>query len=262
MLLIGVALTDLTFSIRPRAWLPECVGAAVVIVLGLVAGLTGGLDLIALVAIGAVVIAWGRTVTRGFGRDQPAVPLLVLGSAVVIAILLSGQAGEAGGPLQRWLDDVRLPLLREMEADRALLLLGVLGVQLSTGNVLVRLVLAVTDTLNPAKHGGPTDPEVQLKGGRLLGPMERVFILALGLAGQITAASIVVAAKGLLRFPELCVPQGAGAHPPAHRVLPRRQLRQLAGRPVRLGASGSLTRARSRRSFAPARPHRLVGTGR
>jgi hypothetical protein len=33
--------------------------------------------------------------------------------------------------------------------------------------------------------------------------MERVFILGLVLAGNLTAASIVVAAKGLLRFPEL-----------------------------------------------------------
>ena len=33
--------------------------------------------------------------------------------------------------------------------------------------------------------------------------MERVFIVGLGLAGQLTAASIVVAAKGLLRWPEL-----------------------------------------------------------
>jgi hypothetical protein len=48
-----------------------------------------------------------------------------------------------------------------------------------------------------------SEPEVELKGGRLLGPMERVFILGLGLAGHLTAASIVIAAKGLLRFPEL-----------------------------------------------------------
>ena len=36
-----------------------------------------------------------------------------------------------------------------------------------------------------------------------LGPLERLFILGLGLAGNLTAAAIVVAAKGLLRFPEL-----------------------------------------------------------
>jgi hypothetical protein len=64
-------------------------------------------------------------------------------------------------------------------------------------------VLTVTRTVNPARHGGAGDPETQLKGGRLLGPMERVVIVGLGVAGQLTAASIVIAAKGLLRFPEL-----------------------------------------------------------
>lgn len=203
LLLVGVGLTDLAFSVRPRAWVPEILAAAAVVVLGLLAGLTDVVDLLALVVIAGVVVAWGRTVTHGFGRGTPLRPLLLLGSALAAAIAFSGRAGDADGPLQRWLDDVALPLLAGAEADRVLLLLGALLVQLSTGNVLVRLVLAATGTLNPAKHGTPADPEVQLKGGRLLGPMERVFILCLGLAGQVTAASIVVAAKGLLRFPEL-----------------------------------------------------------
>ena len=33
--------------------------------------------------------------------------------------------------------------------------------------------------------------------------MERVLIIGLGLAGQLTAAGLVIAAKGLIRFPEL-----------------------------------------------------------
>jgi hypothetical protein len=33
--------------------------------------------------------------------------------------------------------------------------------------------------------------------------MERLFILVLAVAGELTAAAVVVAAKGLLRFPEL-----------------------------------------------------------
>lgn len=45
--------------------------------------------------------------------------------------------------------------------------------------------------------------EKKLKGGRLLGPMERIFVVGLGHIGEVTAAAIVVAAKGLLRFPEL-----------------------------------------------------------
>ena len=37
----------------------------------------------------------------------------------------------------------------------------------------------------------------------MLGPMERLFILMLGPSGRAGAAAVVVAAKGLLRFPEL-----------------------------------------------------------
>ena len=41
------------------------------------------------------------------------------------------------------------------------------------------------------------------RGGRLIGPLERYLILGLALAGEPTAASLVVAAKSILRFPEL-----------------------------------------------------------
>ena len=87
-----------------------------------------------------------------------------------------------------------------------LLLAGVVLLQLSTGNVLVRLVLAATGTITTNPHGASQGPERRLKGGRLLGPLERMFILGLGLAGNLTAAAIVVAAKGLLRWPELSSP--------------------------------------------------------
>ncbi len=159
--------------------------------------------MVALIVMAVVVVAWGQTVTRGFGRGPAWLPLVVLGVGLSGVIVVSGRAGEAGGLLQEWLDDVALPVLADADADRALLLAGVLLVQLSTGNVVVRLVLAVTGTVDPRRHGEPEDPETRLKGGRLLGPMERVFIVCLGLGGYVTAASIVVAAKGLLRFPEL-----------------------------------------------------------
>jgi hypothetical protein len=69
-------------------------------------------------------------------------------------------------------------------------------VQLSTGNVLVRLVLDAVGV--PAATN-----EKQLRGGRLLGPMERLFLLLLTSVGQLGAGAVVVAAKGLLRWPEL-----------------------------------------------------------
>ncbi|QBR91536.1 hypothetical protein [Nocardioides euryhalodurans] len=203
LLLVGVGVTDLVFSVRPSRVLPEVLGSAAAVLLALAADLTGPGDLLALAFVVAVVLAWGQTVTWGLGQGPPWVPLVVLGSGLTVLLLVSGAAGPAGGLVATWLDGTSLTVLDDYDADRAMLLLGVLLVQLSTGNVLVRLVLAATHTVNPARHGTPSDPGTRLKGGRLLGPMERLFIVCLGLAGQVTAASIVVAAKGLLRFPEL-----------------------------------------------------------
>jgi hypothetical protein len=203
VLMAGIAVADLGHSIRPVRVVPECVGAGFAVVLGLACGLTGLRDVIALVVIAAVVVAWGLTVREGFGRNRASVPLALFGVAFVAAVVLAPAASPAAGVWEEWLSRDPLPVLDGLDPDRALMLLAVFLVQLSTGNVLVRLVLAATDTVNPAKVGGIDDPATQLKGGRLLGPMERVFILGLGLAGHLTAASIVIAAKGLLRFPEL-----------------------------------------------------------
>ena len=203
LLMVGIAVADLGHSIRPVRIVPECIGAAVAVVLGLLCGLTKIRDALALLVIAAVVVAWGITVREGFGRNRASAPLLLIGVAFVTAVVLAPAAGPAGGLLEDWLSRSPLPVLEGLDADRVLLLFAAFLVQLSTGNVIVRLVLAATGTVNPAKAGGVDDPGTQLKGGRLLGPMERVFLLGLGLAGQLTAASIVIAAKGLLRFPEL-----------------------------------------------------------
>lgn len=55
----------------------------------------------------------------------------------------------------------------------------------------------------------PTEPAftepafTELKGGRFIGQLERVFLLALVLAGAFTAIAAIVAAKGIIRFPEI-----------------------------------------------------------
>lgn len=203
VLLIGIAVADLSHTARPVPVVNECLGAAVAVLIGLLAGLTTLGDVAALLVIAAITVGWGQTVTRAFAGGRGWVPLAVLGSALVLGVATSGLAGPGGGLLGRWLDDVGVPLLRHLSVERALLLAGAILFQLSTGNVLVRLVLAATDTVNPAQQHTVDDPGEQLKGGRLLGPLERLFILGLALAGQWTAAGIVVAAKGLLRWPEL-----------------------------------------------------------
>ncbi|MCY7400966.1 MAG: hypothetical protein LH477_08415 [Nocardioides sp.] len=202
ILLIGFSVADLAHSLRPIRFFPECLGALAALVVGLLAGLTSGRDVVGLLAVAALVLLWGLSVTWGFGHPGPAwVPLAVFSIALMLAIACSGLAPEAAGPLGDWLDSVTLPVLADLSADRFLLLVGAFGLQLSTGNVIVRLVLKSTGTIHPGADGSM--PRTALKGGRLLGPLERVFILALALGGQFTAASVVVAAKGLLRFPEL-----------------------------------------------------------
>jgi hypothetical protein len=201
LLLVGIGVADLGHSVRPVRWVPECLGAAVVIALGLLCGLTDGADVVAWLVIALVVVGWGRVVREGFGLNRPEWPLALLGGALLAAILVSPLAGHVDGPLADWLGEVPWPRAAETDPDTALLVLGGLLVQLSTGNVVVRLVLAATDTVNPARPD--RDASVRLKGGRLLGPMERLVILGLGLGGHVTAASLVIAAKALIRWPEL-----------------------------------------------------------
>lgn len=217
LLLVGFAVTDLVFSVRPMRHVPEAVGATCAIALGLLADLTGGRDLVALLVIALLTVGWGQVVTRGFASDHPWRPLALFGGAVTGAIALSPYAGNVDGPIARWLAETPVVVLAGLDGDQALLLAGVMLAQLSTGNVLVRLVLAATGTVDPARGSGRDVPTYRLKGGRLLGPMERVFIVGLGLAGELTAASVVVAAKGLLRWPELQAardehPRGPGIH--------------------------------------------------
>lgn len=203
VLLIGIGLADLLYSVRPLPWAAGIIASIGAVTAGILGGLDGQADAVALLVIAAVVLAWRGVVGLGSGPDRAWVPLLYLGTAVGVAVLCSPLAGPGGGPVDRWLAATPWPVAAGLDAASSLLLLGGVLVQLSTGNVVVRLVLRATGTVNPAQ-----DPSRTLKGGRLLGPMERVFILCLGLAGQVTAASIVIAAKGLLRFPELQAKRG------------------------------------------------------
>ena len=212
LLLVGLGLADLGHAIRPVRVVPECTAAILTLLLGLLAGMTSGRDVAALVVIAVLVVAWGQAVRHGFGRDRAWIPLTLLSAALVAAAATTVWADPAGGPLGHWLARTPIPLLRGASPDRALLLLGGLLVQGSTGNVLVRLVLLATGTINP-DTSEEREPGPVLKGGRLLGPMERLVIVGLGLTGSYTAATLVIAAKGLIRYPELQAARRAHSGP-------------------------------------------------
>ncbi|HET6562496.1 MAG TPA: hypothetical protein VFG72_11530 [Marmoricola sp.] len=117
-----------------------------------------------------------------------AVAFAGLGGGLVFGLLADGVAG----PLTRQLPGA----LSDLDPETFFLVTGVGLAQLATANVAVRMVLDAVGV--PASTNEKT-----LKGGRMLGPMERLLIVALALAGEVTAAAVVGGAKGLLRFPEL-----------------------------------------------------------
>ncbi len=56
----------------------------------------------------------------------------------------------------------------------------------------------------------PLSAQTALKGGRLIGPLERLLVLSLTLAGMYPLVAAILAAKGIVRFPEISRDSAAG----------------------------------------------------
>jgi hypothetical protein len=170
---------------------------------------TVAVPLLALVSAAALGMASGAalwvlvvtTVSGGvwlwLGRaPQPwAVPVALTVLAVAFVGLLASPdpAAPTVPPLGRWL--APSPFLG-IDAELLVLIVGLAVLQIATGNRIVRMALGQVEQ-------GLLDQEAQLKGGRVIGPLERLLIFGLATGGQLVAAGLVVAAKSLLRFGEL-----------------------------------------------------------
>ncbi len=200
VLLLAVGIADLCRRAVRAPWPPLAVGPVVVAACAALGALWHGGDIPLLVVAAGATVAWEWQCLRSerSGRQQAA-PLAVFAAALALLIILSGWSSAVGGVVGRWSAWVQLPL-SHVTPTRLLMIVGVVLLQFATGNQLVRLVLGSVGAVRPAGEPQPSD---RLKGGRLLGPMERLLILSLGVGGQVAAASAVVAAKGIIRFPEL-----------------------------------------------------------
>jgi hypothetical protein len=196
VMLIAMGIADAARLTSVR-WLPPVVAPLVVVACAALSALWHPGDVPLLVIAAAAGIGWVLLCARAehTGEHQGA-PLAVFGVALALLILLSGLASDVGGLVARWPSWVGIGV----DPSRLLMIIGVALLQLSTGNQLVRLVLSSVGAVKPVGEPQPSD---KLKGGRLLGPMERALILGLGLAGQLAAATAVVAAKSIIRFPEI-----------------------------------------------------------
>ena len=176
------------------------VGPVVVVVVAALSALWHVGDIALLLVAAAATVVW-RILCRRAERtgEQVIAPLVVFFGAGSVLIVLSGWGSAVHGLVARWVSWTGVPL-GAVSPTQLLMAVGVVLMQLTTGNQLVRLVLGSVGAVRPAGEPQPSD---RLKGGRLLGPMERLLILGLGLGGQLAAASAVVAAKSIIRFPEI-----------------------------------------------------------
>ncbi len=199
VLLIALGVADICSKLTKWWWPALVVGPVTVLVCAALAGLWHVGDVVLLVWSAAVSTLWVKLCadTERTGAHQGRA-LAVFGVGLAVPVILAGWASPVSGVVEPWLGWVGLSA--HVEPNRAAMILGVLLLQLVTANQLVRLILGAVGAIRPQGEPQPSD---RLKGGRLLGPMERLLIVGLGLGGQLGAASAVIAAKGIIRFPEL-----------------------------------------------------------
>ncbi|MHA3702716.1 hypothetical protein ACXR2U_11085 [Jatrophihabitans sp. YIM 134969] len=202
--LVVVGLVDLARSGRVVRGTVRTValGAPALVLLALTAfaaGPHGAVGVTAWVVGGLALVAWLVGAADGWAPSGAA-PLrasrLAFGGFAVGVVAFAVAGARAGDP--GVLDGlVRSSVLAgRVTSEQAALVAAVVLVQFGTANLLVRLLLDRVGVPAP-------DNEKRLRGGRFLGPMERLLIVGLGLAGSLGGAAVVVAAKALLRFPEL-----------------------------------------------------------
>lgn len=183
-LLAGVGVAHLAQRWR------HLVAVAVVVAVCLLAGAEWHTLWIAPVCL-LVVVVWLDAAAHD---SRAGTVVLVL---VAVAFVIASPAFDAtDAPLQGWYDDLPVGGLAGVPLDHAALGLGVLLFLTSAANVVVRQALTAT---------GPhvLEEERSLRGGRLLGPMERWLVFAFAVSGHLGALGALVAAKGILRFPEI-----------------------------------------------------------
>lgn len=206
-------------------------------ILGLAVAVLGtlgtGIDWGWMLALAAALIAWQALTDY---RVKPHVgywPLALLAASIAAAWAFLRVEAAADSALAGWYEALPYTLPGTIGFDTFALGVGGVLVLFETANVVVRIVLPsekkptvadATPAASPAARrrrwspmralasapspapapASPAESDVApLKGGRMIGPLERLFILALALAGQFTAIGAVIAAKGIIRFPEI-----------------------------------------------------------
>lgn len=216
LILLAVGAADLVRQFAPRRWIGYLAVAVILLLLGSVSDAL--IPMIAALIIGALWV-WcmpsERRAPLGFW------PAVLLGVVSVGAVVWSGARADAGLIGQTWA--LRSPF-GDVPFDLAVLTLGAGVFLLESANLVVRAALDGEHTWRPAdatpvvavspaamtdaegtvpEAAEIRDPRSGFKGGRLIGPLERVLVMILTLAAAYPILAAMLAAKGIVRFPEI-----------------------------------------------------------
>lgn len=231
LILLAVGAADLVRQFAPRRWIGYLAVAVILLLLGSVSDAL--LPMIAALVVGALWL-WcmpsERPAPLGFW------PAVLLGAVSIGAVVWSGARADAGLIGEIWA--LRSPF-GDVPFDLAVLTLGAGTFLLESANLVVRAALDGEHTWRPADPAPPAenatpesssatvsspesedaaegsaiddvpaspvvpDPRGGFKGGRLIGPLERVLVMILTLASAYPILAAMLAAKGIVRFPEI-----------------------------------------------------------
>jgi hypothetical protein len=226
-LLLAVGAVDLVRQFAARRWIGYLVVAVLLLVLGSVGDAL--LPMLAALVVGCLWV-WSmpdrRPAPAGF---WPAVLLAIVSVGAVVMLPERADAGLIG---EVWhLDSPLGPI----SFDLAVLVVGAAAFLLESGNLVVRAALDGEHTWRPVERGrlAPTETEADaekaddeasaaeptaatdrrsaFQGGRLIGPLERILVLMLTLAAAYPLLAAMLAAKGIVRFPEISRGRETGA---------------------------------------------------
>ncbi|TXK13352.1 hypothetical protein [Microbacterium hatanonis] len=214
LLLLSVGVADLARQFLGRGSRSARIGASVVVVL-LVAGLgTAVVTWPLAITLVVIALAWlalmPSTKDAAIASFWPVVGLSIAVVAFVVWAPASAEgwmAGEAAG---------------SATVGKTVLAVGVACFLLESANIVVRVALqsersdtSVVAVTAPVPRRGliarlrrpaPPEPAVmtkQLRGGRLIGPLERLFVVGLIFTSAVALLAAFIAAKGIVRFPEI-----------------------------------------------------------
>ena len=229
VLLLLIGLSDVVRAGRSRtaAW---SLAAAVWLAVGGLA--IWGLGLAPLVVAGLVLITAGWMLALPV--EDPSRPRLlwpVLALAAVVAALTAYDRTAADGFLVDAYAGIANDAVAAVSLETAVAAIAVAVFLTRSGNIVVRAALgrahgdAAPRTpsawelrvrgrlLGTVDRPSPVAPErtTTLRGGRFIGPFERLLILGLALIGAQTLIAGLLAAKGVVRFPEISEDRASGS---------------------------------------------------